>query len=167
MTIHPRSTAVAGAVRRLALAGCMALLVPGVVACSPVPRSVTRSVAPSPVPRPVRSAVAEEPGAPQREVREIVVERRYLRHDVDRAARVYEPGSDRQQASYEHSIFGQDAWRALVADVDQAWTSLRVRIEVLDVETTLATPASSLPSPEGGFRHVQIRCRPVQLVTAP
>ncbi len=167
MTTPPRSTAAARALRRQALAGCVALLVPGVVACSPVPRSVTHSVAPSPVPRPVRSAVAEDQGAPQREVREIAVERRYLRHDVDRAAMVYEPGSDRQQASYEHYIFGQDAWRALVADVDPAWTTLRVRVEVLDVETTRSTPPPSMPSPEGGFRHVQISCRPVQLVTEP
>ena len=105
--------------------------------------------------------------APEREVREIVVERRYLRQEDALGTMVYEPGSDRQQASYERYVFDRADWDRATDGASADWARARLRLEVLHAETTRSTPPPDQPSPEGGFRHVQFHCRPLQFVRDP
>jgi hypothetical protein len=130
--------------------------------------SAAYSVAPSHVPTPISKQTNAANVDPQREVRELVIERRYLRQDPDKGLVVFEPDSDRQRTSYEHYVFAEDEWARVVANAAApSWTKVRVRVEVLAERTTRSTPEPNMPSPDGGFRHVEIQCRPLQLVAEP
>lgn len=146
--------------------GCCLLWLSLGCGCSPA--GPAHSVAPSSVPTPIAKQGTGANQEPQREVRELLVERRYLRQDANKGLVVFEPDSDRQRATYEHYVFADDEWARVVTNASApGWTKLRVRVEVLDEQATQSTPEPNMPSPDGGFRHVQIQCRPLQVVPEP